>query len=82
MEAIDRLLKGARVYCEGSLRLDKWTGQDGVERHGLSCLSWHTRLSAIGRNKPQKREGASASARVPQRAPQPSNDFYSDEIDF
>lgn len=53
--AVDKLTKGARVYVEGSLTLNKWTGQDGVERHGLSVMSWHTRLAAIGRNK-SKRE--------------------------
>ena len=30
--------KGTRVYCEGRLKLDMWTGQDGAERHGLSAM--------------------------------------------
>jgi single-stranded DNA-binding protein len=47
----DKLVKGARVYLEGKLSLDHWTAQDGTERHGLSVMSWHTRLAQIGRAK-------------------------------
>ena len=54
--AAEKLVKGARVYVEGQIKLDKWTDKDGAERHGLSCLSWHTRLSAIGRNKSRKQD--------------------------
>jgi single-stranded DNA-binding protein len=50
----ERLCKGARVYIEGTLKLDEWTGQDGAKRHGLSLLSWHCRLSQIGRNRPRR----------------------------
>jgi single-strand DNA-binding protein len=75
----DKFVKGARVYVEGSLKLDKWTGQDGAERHGLSCLSFHTRLTAIGRNKP-KREPNGREA--PAGDPRPSDNFHSDEIPF
>jgi single-stranded DNA-binding protein len=49
--AVDKLLKGARVYVEGSLSVTEWSGQDGATRHGLSVMSWHCRLSQIGRNK-------------------------------
>jgi single-stranded DNA-binding protein len=51
IQAADRLLKGARVYVEGRLTLQSWTDHHGAARHGLSCMSWHTRLSQIGRNK-------------------------------
>jgi single-stranded DNA-binding protein len=51
---VDKMVKGARCYIEGKLSLDEWTGQDGVKRAGLSCVSWHCRLSQIDRNKPQK----------------------------
>jgi single-stranded DNA-binding protein len=49
-----RLVRGARVYIEGKLSLDEWTGQDGAQRHGLSAVAWHCRLSQIGRNKPKR----------------------------
>lgn len=50
----EKLIKGARVYIEGRLSLDEWTAQDGSKRHGLSTVSWHCRLSEIGRNKPKR----------------------------
>ena len=58
--AADRMLKGAKVYIEGRLSLDEWTGADGAKRHGLSVMSFHCRLAAIGRNK-AKRERATES---------------------
>jgi single-stranded DNA-binding protein len=62
----ERLCKGARVYIEGTLKLDEWTGQDGAKRHGLSLMSWHCRLSQIGRNRPRRddRPKAAASGRA------------------
>jgi single-stranded DNA-binding protein len=52
--AADKMLKGARVYLEGSIKLDEWTGQDGSKRAGLSVMSWHCRLAAIGQHKPRR----------------------------
>ena len=60
IETAEKLLKGARVYIEGRLSLDEWTAQDGAKRHGLSLMSWHCRLSEIGRNRP-KRDSANTS---------------------
>jgi single-strand DNA-binding protein len=50
----DKMRKGARVYIEGKLSLDEWTGQDGAKRHRLSLMSGHCRLSQIGRNRPPR----------------------------
>jgi single-stranded DNA-binding protein len=76
----DWLVKGARVYVEGGVKLDEWTAADGARRHGLSCLSWHTRLAAIGRNASKRgpKEKPAEEAAPPPRA----NDFHSDEIPF
>ncbi|MET4242721.1 single-stranded DNA-binding protein [Bradyrhizobium sp. RT10b] len=65
VEAAEKMVKGARVYIEGKLSLDEWTAQDGSKRHGLTAVSWHCRLSQIGRNKPprQNRPPAAASGR-------------------
>ena len=30
-EAAAELRKGDRIYCEGTLKLDSWTGRDGAE---------------------------------------------------
>jgi single-stranded DNA-binding protein len=57
-----KFVKGARIYLEGTLRLDAWTGADGGQRHGLSAMSWHTRLAAIGRNRPPKKDRVSVAA--------------------
>ena len=67
-------IKGARVYVEGTLSLDKWTGQDGTERHGLSVMSWHTRLAQIGRAKTKSEK--------PKPAPQSADAPFEDEISF
>ena len=50
----ERLCKGARVYIEGTIKLDEWTAKDGAKRYGLSLMSWHCRLSQIGRNRPRR----------------------------
>jgi single-strand DNA-binding protein len=55
-EAAGELQKGDRVYCEGTIKLDVWTGNDGVERHGLSVASFKCeRTHNIGRAR-SKRE--------------------------
>lgn len=87
IEVADKLVKGAKVYVEGRLSLTEWTNADGVVKAGLSVMCFHTRLSAIGRNKPKRaRENASvADAYVASRsAPAgrlPSADL-NDEIPF
>ena len=50
----DKMAKGSRIYVEGKLSLDEWTAPDGSKRTGLSCMSFHTRLSQIGRNRPKR----------------------------
>ena len=57
IEQAEKFVKGAKVYIEGRLSADEWTNAEGVERHGLSVMSWHTRLSEIGRNKPARKNG-------------------------
>jgi single-stranded DNA-binding protein len=74
----DKMVKAARVSVEGKLSLDEWTAQDGALKHGLSVMSWHCRLSEIGRNKPRRQ--ADDGGR--QRSPRATNDFHSDEIPF
>ena len=67
-ETAAELKKGDRCYCEGSIKLDAWRGNDGVERHGLGVTSFKIeKTHQIGRNKPkherQKREVPPASGR-------------------
>jgi single-stranded DNA-binding protein len=63
-EIADKLVKGTRVYIEGRIALDEWTAQDGVKRHGLSVMSWHCRLSQIGRNRPPRATRDQGEARA------------------
>jgi single-stranded DNA-binding protein len=72
-----RLTRGVRCYVEGSLKLDRWD-KEGVSQSGLSCMSFHCRVAAIGRRKPTRRKPEAA---VKSAAPK-SNNFYSDEIGF
>ena len=58
----DKFVKGARVYVEGRLTLDKWKAADGSERSGLSCVAWHCRLAQIGRNKTKPRRSTAATS--------------------
>jgi len=82
VEAADKMVKGARVYVEGTLRLDEWTSQDGAKRHSLSVMSWHCRLAAIGRNKPKRQKDTDASGAVKPRAAAGGGGFHDDEIPF
>jgi single-strand DNA-binding protein len=84
-EVAAKLKKGDRVYVEGTLKLDSWTGNDGTERHGLSVASFKVeRTHNIGRNR-SKREGhVSVAADVadtpPCRKIATENDFHRDPI--
>jgi single-strand DNA-binding protein len=54
-EAAANLKKGDRCYIEGSVKLESWRGNDGVERHGLSVAAFKCEQThLIGRNKPQR----------------------------
>jgi single-stranded DNA-binding protein len=49
------LHKGDKIYAEGRLKLDTWTGKDGQQRAGIKVAAWKVeRLCEIGRNKPAK----------------------------
>jgi single-stranded DNA-binding protein len=49
------LTKGDRIYCEGSIKLDAWRGNDGIERHGLSVAAFKCeKTHNIGRSKPKR----------------------------
>jgi single-stranded DNA-binding protein len=79
-----KMVKGARVYIEGRLSLEIWTGKDGVAKQSLSVMAFHCRLSQIGRNKP-KRETLKPSQNFPRDMHAPIGngaDDLNDDIDF
>jgi single-strand DNA-binding protein len=86
IEDAAKLVKGARIYVEGKLSLDEWTGQDGAKRTSLSVMSWHTRLAQIGRNRPSKKSSISVAAGTndrPTRSASAAGDRdLNDEIPF
>jgi single-stranded DNA-binding protein len=47
----DRFTKGTRVYVEGKILLNEWTGQAGAKRRGVALMASHCRLAQIGRKK-------------------------------
>lgn len=54
-ETAAELQKGDRCYCEGTIKLDTWRGNDGADRHGLAVTCFKIeKTHQIGRNKPQK----------------------------
>jgi|SRR6516165_5581318 len=60
-ETAGALKKQDRVYIEGSIRLDNWTGKDGAERHGLSVAAFKCEAThRIGRNRIRNQETANA----------------------
>src|SRR5215471_17916014 len=54
-EAAGELKKGDRVYCEGTIKLNSWRGNDGLDRYGLSVATFKlAKTHQIGRNKPKR----------------------------
>jgi single-stranded DNA-binding protein len=61
-ETAGELKKGDRIYCEGTIKLDTWRGQDGVERHGLSVACFKLEQThQIGRSRPSKKPSVSVA---------------------
>ncbi len=61
------LRKGSQVYVEGSIRYDKYTGQDGVERYTTDIIADEMQMLG-GRSE----GGSGAGAERPARAPRES----------
>ena len=72
-ETAATLKKGDRVYCEGTIKLDTWRGDDGTERHTLAVAAFKCeRTHNIGRQRERNQDG---------RAPK-TDDAFNDEIPF
>jgi single-stranded DNA-binding protein len=60
-----RVKKGAAVYVEGRLKLDRWTKADGTPMVGLSLSAWTVQpMGQLG-----ERRRSSPVAGVPEGAP-------------
>jgi single-stranded DNA-binding protein len=72
-EVAAKLKKGDRVYVEGNIKIDTWTGNDGTERHGLSVASLKVeKTHNIGRNR-SEHNGRSISVAGGTAADRPEN---------
>jgi single-stranded DNA-binding protein len=81
-EAAGELRKGDRIYCEGTIKLDVWTGNDGTERAGLSVAAFKIeRTHNIGRNR-HTRDKATAQSGTAAPASADGPGFHDDEIPF
>lgn len=61
-ETAGELKKSDRVYCEGTIKLDSWRGNDGIERHGLSVACFKLeKTHQIGRSRPKKQSSISVA---------------------
>jgi len=77
------LKKGDRCYIEGSIKLDTWRGNDGIERHGLSVAAHKCeKTHQIGRNEPARNDANGDAKSRSQEKPASANAFHDDEIPF
>ncbi len=70
------LKKGAQVYIEGSIRTDKYTDKEGVERYSTDIIA--NEMQMLG----GKRDAEPAQRSQRTAAPQGAPDFSSEDIPF
>lgn len=63
------LKKGQQVYVEGSIKTDKWTGQDGQEKSTVKIKA--SSLQLLGLRQQSQQGQASAQPQRPQQRPAP-----------
>jgi single-strand DNA-binding protein len=90
--AAEYLRKGSQVYIEGSLRTDKYTDKNGVERYTTDIIASEMQMLG-GRGggeggerapRPQRQESSAAPRRQPAQAPAAPDfgDGFDDDIPF
>jgi single-stranded DNA-binding protein len=73
--AAGAMKKADRVYIEGTIKLDTWRGNDGVDRHGLGVAAFKCEQThRIGRKR-ERSETAAADGIA-------SNNTFDDEVPF
>jgi single-strand DNA-binding protein len=82
--AAEYLKKGRQVYIEGSIRTDKFTGKDGVEKYFTDIIA--SEMQMLGGNEGAKSGQSDRTAQHKDRQPAqqaPAGDgFADDEIPF
>jgi single-strand DNA-binding protein len=75
------LRKGSSVYVEGSLRYDKYTGQDGVEKYSTDIIADEMQmLGGRGESGERSQRSERSSCSQSQHPAQSGNDFLDDDI--
>ena len=86
------LRKGSQCYVEGSIRYDKYTGQDGVEKYSTDIIADEMQMlggrgeggGGGGGDRPARPQRQETAQRRPAPAQQqaPMEDFSDDDIPF
>ncbi|TAH39804.1 MAG: single-stranded DNA-binding protein [Gammaproteobacteria bacterium] len=87
------LKKGRQVYIEGSLRTDKYTDKEGIQRYSTDIIANEMQMLGGGGEGGGSREGGQRQERGPTRGPQavpqrtaaaplPDDGFGDDDIPF
>jgi single-strand DNA-binding protein len=75
------LKKGRQVYIEGSLRTDKYTDKNGVERYSTDIVA--NEMQMLGGNEGSKPDGQRQERAPRQSAPAPAGDDpFGDDVPF
>lgn len=87
------LRKGSQCYIEGSIRYDKYTGQDGVEKYSTDIIADEMQMLGSrgdsgggggggGERAARSQRPASAPQRQESARPTAADDFSDDDIPF
>lgn len=66
------LRKNDKLYVEGALSLNEWTGKDGKPRTGLSVVASKAEPPEIGHHKPKRTRQQTQAANEAEPAQRPS----------
>ena len=81
--ANEYLKKGRQVYIEGSIRYDKYTGKDGVEKYFTDIIASEMQMLGANDGKASDSHATQRQERAPsQGAPAQSGQFADDEIPY
>ena len=83
-ETAASLKKGDGCYIEGSIKLDTWRGNDGIQRHILNVAAFKCeRTHQIGRSRPKREEQTKSAKPNGDRQVVPTGDLaFNDPIGF
>lgn len=79
--AAEYLRKGKQVYVEGSLRTDKYTDKDGIERYSTDIIANELQMLGGAGGEGQEQQRGRRQAPAQQRSAPPA-DLADDDIPF